>query len=99
MVAVAFNFVGNDTDVTIEDGRVYFCKPKKCAKQVLPTFEQVFELPDPSDPKYYSFANWDDFFLRNFSHLGNTVGLGPRPRSTASLGTSRGQTVAPTTIL
>ena len=79
MVAVAFNFVGKDTDVTIEEGRVYFCKPKKGAKQVLPTFEQVFELPNPSDQMYYGFANWDEFFLRSFSHMGNAVGLGPRP--------------------
>ena len=55
------------------------CTPKQGETAVRPTFEQVFELPDASDAEYYGFANWDDFFLRRFSLMGNKEGLGPRP--------------------
>jgi len=61
---------------------VVVCTPKasdNAAAAVRPTFEQVFELPDASDSEYYGFSSWDAFFLRKFSLMGNTEGLGPRP--------------------
>jgi len=79
MVKVAFDFVGKETDVTISSDHHVVCKPREGKDAVRPNFEQVFELPDPSDPKYYGFPNWDEFFRRKFSRMGNTDGLGPRP--------------------
>ena len=78
MVLIAFAFAGNNTDVTIEDQTVVF-KPKEGAKPLRPTFEEVFDLPDPNDLNYAGFSSWDEFFLRKFSLMGNKVGQGPRP--------------------
>ena len=78
MVKVAFNFVGNDNDVVVIN-QTFVCEPRKGSVAMRPTFEQVFELPNPEDLDYYGFANWDDFFLRNFSLMRNKKGLGPRP--------------------
>jgi phosphatidylserine decarboxylase len=30
------------------------------------TFEEIFQVPDPHDPKYLGFTSWDQFFTREF---------------------------------
>jgi len=83
MVKVAFDFVGDNTDVVVNDDGVFVCKPKELERDdvapLRPTFEQVFDLPDPDDLEYYGFNSWDEFFLRKFSNMGNGMGVGPRP--------------------
>ena len=76
MVLVAFAFAGTKTDVTIED-QTFVCT--EGGTGLRPTFEEVFDLPNPKDTVYAGFSSWDNFFLRKFSLMGNNVGHGPRP--------------------
>ncbi|MEL6441169.1 MAG: phosphatidylserine decarboxylase family protein [Cyanobacteria bacterium J06621_8] len=43
------------------------CQPRKQTPNCLDkSFEEIFSVPDPKDPKYLGFMSWDQFFTREF---------------------------------
>lgn len=41
------------------------------------TFTDIFNVPDPNDPKYYGFTSWDHFFTREFNWSQRPLGDAP----------------------
>jgi phosphatidylserine decarboxylase len=41
------------------------------------TFTDIFNVPDPNDPKYYGFTSWDHFFTREFNSDQRPLGYAP----------------------
>lgn len=43
------------------------CQPSDGSQACLnKSFEDIFQVPDPTDPDYMGFASWDQFFTREF---------------------------------
>jgi phosphatidylserine decarboxylase len=54
------------------------CQPcNGCSDCTSLTFQEIFQVPDPSDPEYMGFTSWDQFFTREFQDGMRPVGNAP----------------------